>query len=66
MIKLIFTLDYEIFGNGEGSLKELVYEPTQNLINLFNEYNYNFVNFVEAAELIKIKETTGFSHINFF
>lgn len=56
MIHFIFTLDYEIYGNGQGSLKELVYGPTQKLINLFNEYDYKFVNFIEVAELIKIKE----------
>ena len=27
MIECIFTIDYEIYGNGEGSLKELVFEP---------------------------------------
>ena len=56
MVYLIFTLDYEIFGNGEGSLKELVFEPTQKLNDLFSKYGYKYVNFVEAAELIKIKE----------
>ena len=56
MIHLIFTLDYEIFGNGEGSLEELVYEPTNNLIELFNKFNCKFVNFVEAAEFEKIKK----------
>ena len=28
MIECIFTLDYEIYGDGTGSLNELVYEPT--------------------------------------
>ena len=27
MIECIFTIDYEIYGNGEGSLQQLVYEP---------------------------------------
>ena len=64
MINFIFTLDYEIYGNGQGSLKELVYEPTKNLIDLFEEYNYKFVNFVEVAELIKIKEYNTDSYIS--
>jgi len=32
MIDCIFTIDYEIYGNGEGSLRELVYEPTQKFV----------------------------------
>jgi len=64
MVYLIFTLDYEIFGNGQGSLKKLVYNPTQELVNLFDEYNYKFVNFVEVAELIKIKEHKSDNYIS--
>ena len=56
MLLLIFTLDYEIFGNGEGRLKDLVYEPVVKLNSLFDAYDVKYVNFVEAAELIKIKE----------
>lgn len=56
MIDLIFTFDYELYGNGQGNLKDLVYDPTQKLFLLFNEYNCCFVNFVEVLELKKIKE----------
>lgn len=56
MIDFIFTIDYEIYGNGEGSLRELVYEPAQKLKTLFQESNARFVFFVEAAELEKIEE----------
>jgi len=51
MIKCIFTIDYEIFGNGQGALQELVYEPAARLQDLFNKWNAKFVVFVEAAEL---------------
>ena len=51
MIACIFTIDYEIYGNGEGSLKELVFEPTEKLINVFQKRNFKFVAFIEAAEL---------------
>lgn len=54
MIELIFTLDYEIYGNGSGSLKELVYEPAEELREIFTKRNLRFVNFVEVAELEKI------------
>lgn len=56
MIECIFTIDYEIYGNGEGSLRKLVYEPAQQLMGIFNKLNRRFVVFVEAAELEKIQE----------
>jgi len=51
MINLIFTIDYEIFGNGEGSLAELVHGPAGRLKAIFDRRNVQFVVFVEAAEL---------------
>jgi hypothetical protein len=54
MIECIFTIDYEIYGNGEGSLKELVYEPARRLKSIFDKAGVKFVVFVEAAELEKI------------
>ena len=55
MIKCIFTIDYEIYGNGEGSLKELVYEPAETLRGIFKKFNVRFVPFVEVAELEMIE-----------
>ena len=54
MIEVIFTIDYEIYGTGKGALKGLVYEPTQKLVNLFNELGAKLVVFTEAAEFEKI------------
>ena len=51
MIECIFTIDYEIYGNGEGSLQELVYEPAEKLKAVFRRWNAPCVVFVEAAEL---------------
>lgn len=51
MIECIFTIDYEIYGNGEGSLRELVYEPAERLKGIFLKYDARFVVFVEVAEL---------------
>jgi hypothetical protein len=56
MIELIFTIDYEIYGNGEGSLRRLVYEPTEMLVTIFKKHNARFVVFVEVAELQRIEE----------
>ncbi len=59
MIECIFTIDYEIYGNGHGNLRELVFEPARRLMDIFQQANARFVAFVEAAELeiIKSKET---------
>ncbi len=51
MIECIFTIDYEIYGNGEGSLRELVYEPVARLMAIFENWNVRFVTFAEIAEL---------------
>jgi hypothetical protein len=58
MIECIFTLDYEIYGNGTGSLNELVYEPTERLRLVFEKRGVRFVSFVEVAEFEMI-ETAG-------
>ena len=58
MIECIFTLDYEIYGNGEGSLKELVFEPAEKLKTVFEKFRARMVIFVEAAEL-EVIETSG-------
>src|ERR1039458_6008375 len=55
MIECIFTLDYEIYGNGTGSLGDLVYEPARQLAELFQRHGARFVAFVEAAELARIE-----------
>lgn len=55
MIECIFTLDYEIYGNGEGSLSELVYEPAEQLMSIFRKRNARFMPFVEVAELEKME-----------
>ena len=55
MLNLIFTLDYEIYGNGQGSLRDLVYEPADRLLAIFRKFNARFVAFVEVAELEMIE-----------
>jgi len=58
MIECIFTLDYEIYGDGTGSLRELVYEPTEHLRAIFEKWGARFVNFVEVAEF-ELIESAG-------
>ncbi len=57
MIECIFTIDYEIYGNGEGSLRALVYEPAERLRRTFQKRDARFVVFVEVAELEMIEAT---------
>jgi peptidoglycan/xylan/chitin deacetylase (PgdA/CDA1 family) len=57
MIACVFTLDYEIYGSGEGSLRDLVLDPTQVLAELFQEFGAPFVIFAEAVEFAKMEET---------
>jgi peptidoglycan/xylan/chitin deacetylase (PgdA/CDA1 family) len=57
MIECVFTLDYEIYGNGEGSLRDLVLDPTRRLAELFQEFGAPFVVFAEAVEFARMEET---------
>lgn len=55
MIEFVFTIDYEICGNGTGSLDELVHQPARRLKELFESHGARFVAFVEVAEFEKIE-----------
>jgi peptidoglycan/xylan/chitin deacetylase (PgdA/CDA1 family) len=56
VIECIFTLDYEIYGNGQGSLRDVVLDPTQRLAEVFQEFDAPFVVFAEAVEFARIEE----------
>jgi peptidoglycan/xylan/chitin deacetylase (PgdA/CDA1 family) len=56
MTECIFTLDYEVYGNGVGALRDLVLEPTRQLAKVFQEFGAPFVVFVEAVEFAKMEE----------
>src|SRR5437868_9842034 len=64
MLECIFTLDYEIYGDGHGSLRELVYEPAKRLKEVFEDAGAKLVVFVEVAELEKIDEVRTDSAID--
>ena len=59
MTECVFTLDYEIYGSGEGSLRDLVIDPTQRLGELFREFDVPFVVFTEAVEFAKMEEANS-------
>lgn len=56
MIECIFTVDYEISGNGHGALTDYVLKPMADLKSLFDTANAKLVVFVEVSELEKIEE----------
>jgi hypothetical protein len=55
MLNCIFTLDYEIYGNGEGSLRDLVVDPTHRLAQIFREFGSPFVVFPECLEFARME-----------
>src|SRR5436309_2410874 len=56
MLRVIFTLDYEIHGNGEGCPYELMVEPTDRLMALFERYGAKLTIMADVAEILKFKE----------
>ena len=50
-INVIFTLDYEIHGNGDGSPYELMVEPTYRLMDLLEKYQAKLTILADVAEI---------------
>src|ERR1044071_262203 len=56
MLTVIFTLDYEIHGNGEGDPYALMVEPTSRLMDLLERYGAKLTIMADGAEILKFKE----------
>ena len=56
MLNLIFTLDYEIHGNGDGSPDSLMIKPTYRLLKIMEKYGAKLTIFADMAEIIKFNE----------
>ena len=52
---LVFTLDYEIHGNGDGNPMELMVEPTYRLMNLLEKYHQRLTIMADVAEILCFK-----------
>lgn len=52
---LIFTLDYEIHGNGDGNPMELMVEPTYRLMTLLEKYGQRVTIMADVAEILRFK-----------
>ncbi len=62
MLGNLFTLDYEIHGNGEGSPYQLMVAPTDRMLQQFDRYGAKLTIMADVAEILKFKEhleTTG-------
>ena len=54
---LLFTFDYELFlGKRSGNVLDSVITPTQEVLNILNEYSIRAIFFVDTTWLIKLKE----------
>ena len=60
MIGLALTLDYEVYGDGEGSLSELAVAPTAKFLEICDEYNVKMTLFVDVAEILAMKRIEVF------
>ena len=56
MRSLVFTLDYELFGNGSGDVFKHIIEPTDKLLAIANQYGVKLTFFFEVIEYWKLKE----------
>lgn len=56
MLRAIFTLDYEIHGNGEGCPHALMIEPTNRMMDLFDAYGAKLTIMADVAEILKFGE----------
>lgn len=55
-LDLVFTLDYEIHGNGEGSPLELMVRPTGRLMDLLEGFGARLTIMADTAEILKFRE----------
>jgi hypothetical protein len=56
MLNVIFTLDYEIHGNGDGCPHALMVEPTSRLLDLFEKHGAKLTIMADVAEILKFRE----------
>lgn len=61
-MKVLFTLDYEIFfGKQQGSVEDTILKPSTMLFNLAQKYNEKIIFFVDVGFLIQLRNS-GIKH----
>jgi hypothetical protein len=56
MLNIIFTSDYEIHGNGEGSPLGLMIDPTYRNLDLFEKYGAKLTIMADVAQILQYKK----------
>ncbi len=55
-MKLILTLDYELFGDGTGDVFKHIIAPTETILSIFNKHNIKTTIFFEVVEYWYLKK----------
>lgn len=56
MLRILFTLDYEIHGSGRGSPWKLMVEPTERMLELFDHFGAKLTIMADVAEIWRFKD----------
>lgn len=56
MLHLLFTLDYEVHGNGDGSPLALMVEPTDRMLAQFDRHGARLTIMADIAEVLRFQE----------
>lgn len=60
MVALLLTVDYEVYGTGQGDPRVLMLEPTNRLIELANGFGAKLTIMAEAAEILAFRREDRF------
>jgi hypothetical protein len=55
-LQLVFSLDYEIHGNGEGDPRELMVARTERLLDVLEEFGARLTIMADTVEILKFRE----------
>ena len=62
MIELVFTSDYELFGNGQGEVSTCMIQPTSLLMTILEDYQKRMAFFLDVCEIWAFEETKLSGH----
>jgi hypothetical protein len=66
--RVLFTLDYEIHGNGQGSPRRLMVEPTERMLAQFDRHGARLTVMADVAEILRFgrhRDETGRDEFGF-
>ena len=55
-MNFIFSLDYELFGDGSGNVFKHMIEPTERILNICDSHNIKITIFFEVVEYLRLRE----------